>query len=111
MQMDAGMSAHIVSLARIDEEVGLRATLDTGVKELQRMLRDDRGVVHSDDDLQPAFQIPGFCQQRGTGVAVRVLFRRIHIPFAVHHLIPFPVYDGAACHADLEDIRICRLCA
>ncbi len=50
--MNTGMSHHVVTLARIDEEVGLCASFHAGVEELQGVLRNNRRVVHTDDNLQ-----------------------------------------------------------
>ena len=66
--MHTGMSRHVVSLAGISEEVGLGAGFYTGVDELQCVLRNNRRVVHADDDLQFAFEGPmtGMLQVMGS---------------------------------------------
>ena len=51
MQVDTFMAGHVMTLARISEEVGLCACFCTSIKELQTVLRNTRRVVHADDDL------------------------------------------------------------
>lgn len=51
MEVDAGMTSHIMFFTRIGEEVGLGARFDTGIKERQTMLRYNRIVVVACDDL------------------------------------------------------------
>ena len=59
VQVHALVSTHVVPLARIDIEVGLGASGNTGLEERISMLRHYRGIVEADNNLQPAFQV--FC--------------------------------------------------
>ena len=106
MQVYALVSAHVVRLSGIDEEVGLSARLDTFGKERQAMLRHHRVVVISRDNLQFSLQVLRLAQEARLLVAFGVGLRRVHISFAVHHLVPFPVDDGTSCHAHLEHVGI-----
>ena len=95
-----------MALTGIDEEIGLGAGFGTGIQELQCMLRYHRGVVHADDNLQLALQVFGLVDKTRLLVALRILFWRVHITLTVHHLVPFPVDNRAACHTHLEDLGI-----
>ena len=70
------------------------------------MLGHNGVVVVARNDLQLSFQVLGLGYQAGLGIAFRVGLRRVHIALAVHHLVPLPVNDGTAGHADLEHVRI-----
>ena len=100
--MNTGVSHHVVSLARIDEEVGLCASFHAGVEELQGVLRNNRRVVHTYDYLQLTLQVLCLVKKACLLVAFSVLLRCVHIALAIHHLIPFPVDDRSSCHAHLE---------
>ncbi len=52
MQMDGGMTTHVVLLAGIGEEVGLGAGLDAGIEEREAMLGHDGIVVVARDNLE-----------------------------------------------------------
>ena len=106
MQVSALMTAHIVRLTWIDEEVWLSAGCDAGLQEGETMLRHHCYVVEALDDLQLALQILGLIEQRGLLVALRVGLRSIHIALAIHHLVPVPVDDWATCYAYLEYLWI-----
>jgi hypothetical protein len=51
MQMGALMTSHIVGLAWVHEEIGLRAFLDTGGNERQTVLWHNRGIIVTGDNL------------------------------------------------------------
>ena len=63
MQVSALVSAHIVRLTWIDEEVWLSAGCDAGLQEGETMLRHHCYIVEALDDLQLAFQVLGFGEQ------------------------------------------------
>ena len=63
VEMDAGMTTHIVLLARIGKEVGLRASLDACVEEREAMLGYNGFVVIACDDLQAALQVLGLVDE------------------------------------------------
>ena len=63
MQMDAGMSTHVVFLARVGEEVRLSAGLDACIEERETMLGHYGVVVVARDDLQFTFQVAGFAEE------------------------------------------------
>ena len=106
MEMDTGMTTHVVLLTRVGEEVGLCAGLDTGVEERQTMLGDDSVVVVARDDLESALQILGLVDEAGLGIAFGIRLRGTHVALTIHHLVPFPVDDRASCYANLEYVRI-----
>ena len=87
MQVYAGMASHVVSLARVGIEVGLRTGLDTGIEERQTVLRHHGRIVIAGDDLQPPLQVLGLVEEAGLLLAFRILLRGVHIAFAIHHLI------------------------
>ena len=51
------MAHHVVTIARVNEVVGLRASVLTSTEERQAVLHHASGVVIAHDDLQTAFQI------------------------------------------------------
>ena len=106
VQVDAGMTAHVMLLAGVGVEVGLRAGLYAGVKEREAVLGHNRLVVVSSDDLQTAFQVLGLADEAALGIAIGIVLRRAHVALAVHHLIPLPVDDGSSCDAYLEDVWV-----
>ena len=106
VQVHTVVSGHVMALARIGKEVGLGARFSTGFQERQGMLWHNGGIVIANDNLEFAFQVLGLADETGLSIAVRVLLRRVHIAFAVHHLIPLPGDDGTTSHANLEDIGI-----
>ena len=101
------VSAHVVRFARIDEEVGLCALLDTFLEERQSVLWNNHGIIHADDDLEFSLQVLGFGQYTGFCVAIRVVLGCAHIAFAIPHLIPFPVNDRTTGNSYLEHIGVC----
>ena len=70
------------------------------------MLWHHRRIVVACDDLQFAFQILGLSDEAGFLIAFGVVLWGAHVPFAIHHLIPLPVDDGATSHANLEDLGV-----
>ena len=106
MEMDAGMTSHVVLLTRVGEEVWLCAGFDAGIEEGETMLRHDGVVVVACDDLQLAFQVLRLVDETGLGIAFGIRFRSSHIALAVHHLIPFPVDDRTSGYTHLEHIGI-----
>ena len=73
MKVYAGMAPHVVLLARVGEEVGLRASLDAGIEERQTVLRHNGIVVVARDNLQTALQVLGLVDEARLGVALGVL--------------------------------------
>ena len=69
MEMDAGMTSHVVLLTRIGEEVWLCAGFDAGIEEGEAMLGHDGVVVVTRDDLQFAFQILRLVDKAGLVIA------------------------------------------
>lgn len=63
VKMYALMAPHVVGLAGIDEEIGLRAGLDTFGQEREAMLGHHGGVVVAGDDLQLALQVFGLGEE------------------------------------------------
>ncbi len=57
MQVSALMAPHVVRLARIDEEVGLRACADASLQEGEAVLWHHGHVVQALDNLQLALQV------------------------------------------------------
>ena len=106
MEMDAGMTSHVVLLTRVGEEVWLCAGFDAGIEEGKTMLRHDGVVVVACDDLQFAFQVLRLVDKADLGIAFGICFRSSHIALAVHHLIPFPVNYWASSHTNLEHIGV-----
>ena len=106
MEVDASMTSHIMFFTRIGEEVGLGASFDTGIKERQAVLRYYGNIVVARDDLQLALQVFGLGEERSLLVALRIALRRVHIAFAIHHLIPFPVDDWTTSNAHFEHVGI-----
>ena len=70
------------------------------------MLRHTSWVVVSEDYLETSFQVSSLLQQTAALVSLRVLLGSVHIAFAVHHFVVFPVDDRSASHSHLEDIGI-----
>ena len=99
-------SHHVVSVFRINEEVGVCASFDTCSQERVSVLGYAGGVGSADDDFQTAFQVAGFQFQVGAFVAFRIRLWRIHVTFAVHHFIELPVDDRSAGYPYLENVRI-----
>ena len=104
--MNAGMSAHVVLLAWIGKEVGLRASLDTGIEERQTVLRYNGVVVIARNNLQLTLQVASLVDEAGLLVPLRILLGCVHIAFTIHHLVPFPVDDRTTGHTHLEDVGI-----
>ena len=104
--MHAVVPHHVVSFARISEEVGLRTSLCTGFEERQRMLWHYGRIVVAYDNLELAFQLSRLADEAGLGIALRIALGRAHVALAIHHLVPLPVDDGAAGYANLEHIGI-----
>ena len=102
------MATHIVLLARISKEVGLCASLDAGIEERQTMLGHNGVVVITRNNLELALQIAGLVDEARLRVTLRILLRRIHIAFAIHYLVPFPVDDGTTSYANLEDVGVVK---
>lgn len=73
VEVYALVSAHVVRLTGIYEEVRLRACTDTCFQEGIGVLGNYHGVVETDDDLQLAFQILGLAEQRSLCVASGLL--------------------------------------
>ena len=109
MEMHTGMTAHVVLLARIGKEVGLGAGLDTGIEERETMLRYDRIVIVTRDDLKFALQVLGLADEAALGIAFRIILWCAHIALAVHHLVPFPVDNRASGNTYLKDIPSVKL--
>ena len=63
VQVHALVPHHVVTLARVGEEVGLCASLDALLDEHEAVLRHYGGVIISCDDLQLALQVFSFGQQ------------------------------------------------
>ena len=72
VQVSALMSAHVVRLTRIDEEIWLGAVLYTCLYKRERMLRNNNWVVHADYNLQLAFQVLSLVYQTCLLVALRI---------------------------------------
>ena len=106
MQMYHVLASHVVSLSGVYEVVGLRAGIGGGAEEGQTVLQYAGGIVVANDDLQAAFEISCLFQKIGTFVTFGIFLWRIHVAFAVHYLIEFPVDDRAAGYACLEHIGI-----
>ena len=79
MEMNTRMTTHIVGLARIGEEIGLCASLDTSIEERQAVLRHHGVIVIACDNLQFALQILGLRDQTALGKALRIAFGCAHI--------------------------------
>ena len=106
MQVHALVAHHVVALARIDVEIGLRSGGDAGFQETVGMLGNYRRVIEADDDLQAALEVGSLVDQAGLLVALGVGLRGVHIALAIHHLIPLPVDDGTAGDTHLEHVRV-----
>lgn len=63
VKMYALMAPHVVGLAGIDEEIGLRAGLDAFGQEREAMLGHHGGVVVAGDNLELALQVFGLAEQ------------------------------------------------
>ena len=106
MQVYTVASRHIVSVSRIDEVVRVRTGIDAGTEEGDAVLRHTHRVVGTDDDLQLALQVAGPLGEVGVPVTFRVVLRGVHIAFAVHHFIQFPVDDRSAGYPHLEHVVV-----
>ena len=84
MQVHALMTAHVVTLTGIDEEVGLGAGCDTGLEEAVGMLGHNGGVIEADNNLQAALQVTSLVDEAGLGITLGVILRRIHVTLAIH---------------------------
>ena len=82
MQMDAGMTTHVVRLAWIGEEIGLCASLDTGIEERQTVLRHYRRIVIARDDPEQVF------------TCISALVERVFITLPHAHVIVASTYLG-----------------
>ena len=106
VQMDAVGACHVVSVAGIDEEVGVGVGIDAGAHEGEGVLGHADGVVAAVDDEEAPFEVLGFVEQGGAAVAFGVALRGVHVAFTVHDLVEAPVDDGTACHTDFEDVGV-----
>ena len=59
MQVHTVGTHHVISVARVDEEVGMRACVDGGTDERKRVLRNADGIVSAVDDEQATLQVAG----------------------------------------------------
>ena len=106
--MHAVAAQHVVLVAGVDEEVGIRTCVHTGFHERQGVLGHASVVVVVVDNHQVAFEVGSQVLQVALLVTIRIGLRCVHIAFAVHHLIVAPVDDGSACHAHLEDFGVAQ---
>ena len=98
--------AHVVAITWIDEEVGMLACIYALTEEGEGMLWHTGWVIASIDEEQTALEVLCLAKQGGSGIAVRIGLRSIHIAFSVHHFVVFPVDYRSTCHSCLEDIGI-----
>ena len=100
MEMCGLMSPHVMRLTWINKEIGLCAVLYALLDKGQSMLWHDNRIIESDDDLQFALEVLGFGKQARMGITVGIGLWSVHITFAIHHLVPFPVNDRATTLRD-----------
>ena len=106
VQVHALVAHHVVAFAGVGIEVGLGAGIDAGLDEHEAVLGHHGGVVVPGDDLQLALEVFGLGKEGGLGIAFGVGLGGVHIALAIHHFVPLPVDDGAACHAYLEHVGV-----
>ena len=70
------------------------------------MLPEHDRVDRSLADEQFTLKVLRLVDEAGLFIALRVYIRMVHVPFAVHDLIPFPVDDRSSCNRHLEHIRV-----
>ena len=106
VQVYAVAACHVVSVAWIDEEVGVGVGIDAGAHEGEGVLGHTDRVVPAVDDEEAAFEVLGFVEQGCAAVAFRIALWGVHIAFAIHDFIESPVDDRASCYGCLEYIGI-----
>ena len=108
MQMYTVAARHIVLVARVDEEVRIRAGIDARFHKREGVLRHAGVVVVIVDDHQMSFQVACQVFQVTLFISSRIALRGIHIAFSVHHFVIPPVNDGTAGHAHFKYLGIAK---
>ena len=106
MEMHTVAPHHVVPVAGIDEEVGMRPLVDAGFQEGVGHLGDTDGIVAAMDDEQAALQVAGLLQEAAVLISLGVALGGVHVALAVHHFVVFPIGDGATGHTHLEHVGI-----
>ena len=106
MQMHTVASRHIVLVARIDEEVRIRAGVDAGFHERKGVLRHAGIVVVVMDNHQMSLQVTRQVFQVALLVPFRVALRSVHVAFAVHHFVISPVDVRTAGYTYFKDLGL-----
>ena len=106
VEVQAVVAADVVFVVGVDEIIDLFAGFDAGIDELDAVLPDNGVVFGAMDDEEAAFEVFGLRGEGIVGIALGILLRGVHIAFAVHDFVPFPVDDRAAGAADFEDFGV-----
>ena len=101
--MDAVDATDVVFVMRVDEVVDLFASFDAGINELDAVLPNHGVVLGTMDDKKTAIEVLGLGQEGVVGVTLGVLLWGVHIPLAIHDLVPFPVNDRATSATHFKD--------
>ncbi len=105
-QVGAVHAIHIVVMTRINEVIQLFSIVDAVFNEHEAVLPHHDRVGSAMNQEQLAFELVGFVFKTRQLVAFGIFFRCVHVTFAVHDFIVFPVHDGTACHRHLESFRM-----
>ena len=100
--MHAVGATDIVLMVRVDSVVEENALLDGAIDKRLTMLPDDSAVHAIVDDEQTSLETADIIDNAVIGIAVWILLRGVHIAFAIHDLIVFPVADGSTCDTGPE---------
>ena len=104
--MDSPASEDIVFGARVREVVQLDVLLDASLDKAQAVLPEHSVVDGSLADEKLAFEILHVVKKACLSESVRIGGFSVHVTLAVHDLVPLPVDDRTAGHADLECLRM-----
>ena len=100
------LAHYIVLSAWIREIIHLDIVLDAFPDEAQTVLPDHYRVYCALADKELALQGCSLVDEAGLCISFRIDVRMVHVPFAIHHFVPFPVYYRTTCNGDLEYVRV-----
>ena len=106
MEVDSVLAHHIMLGTWVREIIYLYIVLDALSDEAEAVLPYYYRVDRSLADKKLALEILGLVDEAGLCISLRIDVRVVHVAFAVHYFVPFPVDYRSSGHSHLEDIRI-----
>ena len=97
---------HVVVVARIDEIIQLLAVVDAIFDKDKAVLPHDDRVGGAVNHQEFAFQFVGFVFEAGQLVAFRIFLWGVHVAFAIHDFVVFPIQNRTAGNRDFEHFRM-----